>query len=387
MSEAQGTHRPQRYGFGRAYQRGQAWWVSWYDKGDRRESVARVLGKPVSAVTERDAEKLLKARLEAKHAGRTVLPKFERATVAEMLDDYERHLGIERPESVPKMHTQIKAVRDWLGAVRVVRLDLPSLEAWVMERETKGWGRGTIKTRVACLHAAMVQWQRAGRLAVVPPMPKIKAPQPRQGWFLREEVVELTRHMPEAAADVTWAMFFTGWRISEIIDLTWDRVDLREWTIRLDTSKNGEGRTRPVVEPDLVALLERRHRDRVVGQPWVFWRVLANGRQGAHVSGSWYRVHWHAAATAADLVGKIPHDFRRSRYRELVMAGVDLATAMHLTGHKSLTMALRYNIQDLARQRSALQRQEAYQATLDPRTKPGQIGGITGEMTTRNPMG
>lgn len=368
--EERAVNRIQAYGFGRIYKRGGAWWVAWYDRGDRRESVARVLGKPVGAVTRRDAERLLKARLEAKHCGRTVLPKFERATVDEMLDDYERHLKITRPETWDGMMSQVKAVRGWLGSQRVKRLDLPTLEAAVIEREAHGWGRGTIKNRVALIHAAMVQWQRAGRLAVIPPMPKIREPQPRQGWFLRSEVVALTRHMPEAAADITWALFFTGWRISEILGLTWDRVDLREWTIRLDTSKNGEGRTRPVVEPDLVTLLERRHRERVVGQPWVFWRVLANGRQGARVSDAWFREHWHIAATAADLVGKIPHDFRRTRYRELVMSGVDLATAMHLTGHRSLSMALRYNIQDLARQRSALARQEAHQAALDTGQKP-----------------
>lgn len=61
--------RTQRYGFGRVYQRGEAWWVAWYDKGDRRESVARVLGKPVRAVTERDAYKLLGERLKGKARG------------------------------------------------------------------------------------------------------------------------------------------------------------------------------------------------------------------------------------------------------------------------------------------------------------------------------
>ncbi len=39
--------------------------------------------------------------------------------------------------------------------------------------------------------------------------------------------------------------YHSGWRISEILGLTWDKVDLREGIVRLDPgeTKNEEGRT------------------------------------------------------------------------------------------------------------------------------------------------
>jgi integrase len=42
--------------------------------------------------------------------------------------------------------------------------------------------------------------------------------------------------------------------------------------------------------------------------------------------------------------GLIPHDFRRSSVRNLANSGVEIATAMKLTGHKTLHIFLRYNI-------------------------------------------
>ena len=45
-----------------------------------------------------------------------------------------------------------------------------------------------------------------------------------------------------------------------------------------------------------------------------------------------------------DTQGLIPHDFRRSAARNLVNSGVDIPTAMKVTGHKTLHIFLRYNI-------------------------------------------
>lgn len=356
------TERKGTYGMGRVYKRGNAFWLGyWVNGAERRESVAKILGKPVGAVTAREAERALRLRLDARSQGKLIAPRHERATVAELLTDYERHLEVTKPESVAGLRAQVRAVRDWLGDRVVSRLDLPVLEAAAREREGIGWARGTIKTRLALLHAACVYWKRAGRLASVPDMPVLHVDNARQGFFEDAEVEALLKHLPAPVDDIVRALAATGWRLSEILGLQWAQVDLRQMELRLEESKTGKG-ARPLLEGEpLHEVLKRRYRERGLGVPWVFWRPIGTLGRVGRVQTTWFRQRWVRGCAAAGLVGKIPHDFRRSAYRNLVMAGNDLVTAMHLTRHKSLSIAIRYNIQEPGRQRAGLARLLDYQ--------------------------
>jgi len=64
---------------------------------------------------------------------------------------------------------------------------------------------------------------------------------------------------------------------------------------------------------------------------WIKARVKC--RLGEKTGKAWYQYK-----------GLIPHDFRRSAVRNLVNAGVDTATAMKITGHRTLHIFMRYNI-------------------------------------------
>jgi integrase len=55
----------------------------------------------------------------------------------------------------------------------------------------------------------------------------------------------VSRHLPEAVRPVALFAFITGWRVSEILGLTWRQVHFGASTVRLElgTTKNGERRT------------------------------------------------------------------------------------------------------------------------------------------------
>jgi integrase len=91
--------------------------------------------------------------------------------------------------------------------------------------------------------------------------------------------------------------------------------------------------------------------------PWVFHR------RGTPIRDVLYS--WRKACAAAGVVGRIPHDFRRTRVRDLLNAGVPEKVAMEWTGHQTREVFGRYHIVTAEDQRRALARVEAKAAAAD----------------------
>src|SRR5262245_29068106 len=176
----------------------------------------------------------------------------------------------------------------------------------------------------------------------------------RTGFFERGEFDAIVEYLPKDLKPVFTTAYLTGWRVrSEILTRQWSHVDFRAGWLRLEPgeAKNREGRSFPLgPHPELRAILERqRERTREVERgegeiiPWVFHR---NGKPIKS-----FRRAWLTACDKAGLVGRIPHDFRRSAVRNLERAGVFRSTAMKLVGHKTESVHRRYAIvseQDLS---------------------------------------
>ena len=351
---------PQRpRGFGRIFRRpnqpnGDLWIAYYSHGGERRESVKKVLGK--LSITERDAERLLDRRLREKLAGQA--PPTKALTVKQLCTAYAAHCRVKGIRGLARHLQAVKQVVEWLGHERADQLTLPRLEQAVAEYQTKEYvvrkerrrySPGTIKTRLYVLHAALAYGHAHLGLPPIPAFPKLRVANTRYGLIDEAELERIVAHLPEPAQDAVAFGSLTGWRVGEVRGLTWGRVDLQAGLVRLDTSKTGEGRVRPLVEPELRTLLEKRWRLRAIGCHFVFHR------DGRPLSDTWLGTAWRKACARAGLPGRYFHDLRRSAYRDLVSrAGVDLVTAMELVGHKSLNVAKRYNVVETGRLTRAL---------------------------------
>ena len=107
-------------------------------------------------------------------------------------------------------------------------------------------------------------------------------------------------------------------------------------------TKNDEARVFPYTDELRAAMEDQRAYTIKVQKtqgkvcPWVFHR------EGKQVRS--FRRSWLTACKRAGVPGRIPHDFRRTAVRNLVIAGVPEVVAMKMTGHNTRSVFERYNI-------------------------------------------
>jgi integrase len=126
----------------------------------------------------------------------------------------------------------------------------------------------------------------------------------------------------------------TGARKMEILNLTWQNVDLQRGAITLHDTKNGERRVLPLAGPAL-ELMHQHSKVRRIDTPLVFPR--SDGRKPLDIRSS-----WETTLKQADSTDFHFHDLRHSCASYLAMNGASLAEIAEVLGHKTLSMVKRY---------------------------------------------
>jgi len=127
-----------------------------------------------------------------------------------------------------------------------------------------------------------------------------------------------------------------GLRVSELIALRWDQVDLKQGLLHVNRLKNGTPSNHPVRGPEIRALrrLQREYAD----TPY----VLVTERKGPLTASTVRKILARAGKEANLSFPVHPHMLRHACGYKLANDGHDTRAIQHYLGHKNITHTVRY---------------------------------------------
>ncbi|GAA3835586.1 tyrosine recombinase XerC [Amycolatopsis tucumanensis] len=297
------------------------------------------------------------------HALRDALPR----AAAELVDAYERHLGLERGLSPHTVRAYVGDVVSLLGFLHgeepqpdvaaLKGLDIGTLRAWLADQRNGGAGRTTLARRAASARTFTAWARRQGALDHDPGA-KLVAPRVHRTLppVLRPDEAEdvltaagsgAAQQEPVTLRDlaVLELLYATGVRVSELCGLDVDDVDFGRRLVRV-LGKGGKERMVPFGAPADRAL--RGWLDH--GRPAVAGAVakphasaLFLGVRGGRLDPRTVRRVVHEALDAVPSAADMgPHGLRHTAATHLLEGGADLRSVQELLGHATLATTQLY---------------------------------------------
>lgn len=319
------------------------YWIGYFSGGKRHYESTKSTRKE-------DAQALLTQRLGDIGKGLPVTPKLGKLIVGDALNAVISDLELNGRKDSKQTQGRIKdhLLKFFPSDRRMNTLTTGDMEAYQRHRVNDEKAKpATVNRELAVMRRAFRLALRGGQLAMMPHVPMLKENNIRTGFFEREMLDAIKRHLPIYLHPLLEFLYVTGWRKSEALNLEASRVDLKAGVVTLapGTTKSGEGRT-IYLTPALQALLKKQLasietlKKQDVICPYVFHRP-----DGSQIVS--FRKLWRNACTAAGFK-RLIHDFRRTAVRNLERAAVPRSTAMAMVGHKTESIYRRYAIQDEA---------------------------------------
>ena len=254
---------------------------------------------------------------------------------------------------------------------KVTQITTSETMMYIENRLEEGAANATVNRELAALKRMLNLGARQTPPKVdrVPYIPMLKENNTRKGFFEHVGYLELKKALPEYVKPIVTFGYKFGWRLSEIIELTWDRVDLKNGIVRKEPgeTKNDEART-VYLDEELKGIFKKLFTERRLDTSNVFLR------DGEPIRG--FRKAWLKACKDAKLKGMLFHDLRRTAVRNMVRSGIPEGVAMKISGHKTRSVFDRYNIVSDRDLKLATQKQEAYLSEQEKNSTGSVLGTI-----------
>lgn len=351
---------------GHIYRRGKIFWIKYHRNGLPFYESTKSERKEV-------AKALLAQRLWEVEQGKMPGSHYKKTRFEDLAEDLIADYRINGKKSAFRVEICVrKHLAPFFRGMTAPEITTGFIKRYVAKRMDAGAKNATINRELSALKRMfrLAAQETPPRVEIVPYIPMLKENNVRKGFFEHEQFLALRGFLPEHLMPAVDFGYNTGWRKSEILGLTWDRVDMREGIVRLEPgeTKNEDGRDlyMPTVLKDVFRELFRNRR---LDCRYVFHR---NGKPLGDFRGS-----WKMACEKAGIPGMHFHDLRRTAVRNMVRAGTPEKVAMMITGHKTRAVFDRYHIVSSRDLQEAARRHQAYLEEQERQLQSGYSGPET----------
>lgn len=189
--------------------------------------------------------------------------------------------------------------------------------------------------------AGILSFPQTSKTGKLPKRPKNKDVRTRE--YLTEQEVELLidaakkigRHGHRDATLILLA-YRHGLRVSELVSLRWEQIDLKQGLLHVNRVKNGASSTHPLRGPEIRAL--RRLKRDYPDTPYVF----VTERKGPLTTSTVRKLIARAGQKAGMTFPVHPHMLRHACGFKLANNGHDTRAVQHYLGHKNIQHTVKY---------------------------------------------
>lgn len=338
---------------GTIYKRANTYWLKYYRNG-------KPYYESSQSSKETDAKRLLAKRQGEISEGKLPGVYFDRVKFDELAEDLLRDYRINQKKSLVRVTQSVEHLKEYFEGFKVTQITTPRIEGYIEIRQDEEAANATINRELSALKRMlnMGARQTPPKVDRAPFIPMLKENNIRKGFFEHGDYLALKDALPDYLKGFVTFAYKTGWRVSEIENLTWGQVDRNQGIVRLEPgeAKNDEGRT-VYLDEELKEVFNRQWEARKKSEkliPYVF-----PGKDGKDRIKD-FRGAWDKACEDAGIGKRLFHDFRRTAIRNMIRAGIPEKVAMMVSGHKTRSVFDRYNIVNDTDLKLAAQRQEAY---------------------------
>lgn len=340
-------------------------WATWWCKRCSEHPRGGKHRKSCETDLIKTAEEQRRKFIEETNSKKAIID-IEQITVNYLLDRYLNKTDIQKSTLAEYEDLCRKHLRSSLGNHLATDLiyDGRILENFVKGKQTEKWKRGKKKkakeyigystSRINAmlqLIASAYEHCHVELNGMRPVIPKLADHSARKTFFTDKEIQNLLSHLPDEIVRPLRVLDMTSWRSwSEMFSRKrkhWNK-QTNQLILEPYETKNSEPRIFPLTS-ELIEILQEQETvtkaiEREKGKliPWLFHDPEGNPLvyqyevRDCYKPSRYFRKHWKRALKECGLTGRRIHDFRRTGIRRFSEAGIDDATGMQLSGHKSL---------------------------------------------------